>query len=161
MEIINNTFKLSDGTIVGCNFYDTNGTQRYRSVNEALYKKVDGCIIIYDITNKNSFDEIENYFIPKIKEKCKENIPVLIIGNKIDMNDNRKVSTEEGKELASKYGFIFNETSSIENLNINDIFRIIIEITNNYCIKNREENENNNPIRIEHQIEQRRCFNCC
>ena len=75
METIFSSFNLSDNNPVGCYFYDTNGTQRFRIVNEAFYKKVDGCLIVYDITNQKSFDEIENYFIPTIKNNCIKNIP--------------------------------------------------------------------------------------
>ena len=159
MEIIYNTFRLSDGTIIGCYFYDTNGTLRFRTVNESYYKKVDGCIVIYDITDQNSFDEIENYYIPNIKEKCKENIPTLVLGNKLDMNEMRKVSFEKGKQLALKYGFLFNETSSIENANLNDIFQIIIEITNDKTEK--RENENDRQININNQMGRRLCLKYC
>ena len=62
-----NTYKLSDGSIIGCTIFDTNGTDRYRFLNETYYKKSDGCLIVYDITNRRSFDEIEKYYIPKLK----------------------------------------------------------------------------------------------
>ena len=155
MEIIYNTFRLSDGTIIGCYFYDTNGTQRFRAVNESYYKKADGCIVIYDITSQNSFDEIEKYYIPNIKEKCKENIPTLILGNKIDMSDMRKVSVEKGKQLALKYCFLFNETSSIENTNLYDIFQIIIEITNEKTQKIEHQ------VNINNQVQRKICFKYC
>lgn len=161
LEIINNIFKLSDGTIAEVKFYDTNGTKRFRDVNESYYKKVDGCIVVYDITNKNSFDEIKKYFIPKIKENCKENIPTLILGSKTDINDMRKISIEEGKKLALENNFLFFEVSSIDNINLNYIFEIIIEKTNN-SVQNREQgNQNNNIIMLNGPMERNACLRCC
>jgi len=117
MEIIFSSFNLSNNNPVGCYFYDTNGTQRFRVVNETFYKKVDGCIIVYDITNQKSFDEIENYFIPTIKENCVKNIPTFLLGNKSDLKYMRKISANQGEQLALKYNFIFRETSTVENSN--------------------------------------------
>ena len=149
METIFSAFNLSDNNPVGCYFYDTNGTQRFRIVNEAFYKKVDGCIIVYDITNQKSFDEIENYFIPTIKNNCIKNIPTLLLGNKSDLEHLRKISVNQGEQLALKYNFIFRETSSVENSNINDIFKTIIEQTYYDC-KDREKNDNDS-ITLNHK----------
>ena len=124
-----NVYRLSDGSTIGCTIFDTNGTERYRYLNEIYYKKVNGCIIVYDITNRRSFDEIEKYYIPTINEKCKKNIPIILIGNKKDMEDKRKISFEEGYNLASKYNFIFYEVSCIECINISNSFQKIIELT--------------------------------
>ena len=140
METIFSSFYLSDNNPVGCYFYDTNGTQWFRIVNEAFYKKVDGCIIVYDINNQKSFDEIENYFIPTIKNNCIKNIPTLLLGNKSDLKHLRKISVNQGEQLALKYNFIFRETSSVENININDIFKTIIEQTYYDC-KDMEKND--------------------
>lgn len=162
MENIICNFKLPDGSLVACDFYDTNGTERYRAVNESYYKKVDGCIIIYDITNSKSFDIIEEYFIPKIQEKCINNIPVFILGNKTDMNSERKISVEQGKRLASIYKYYFDEISSIEKININEIFQIII-IKIKEFVKNRGPNNNDDILRIRINPQERnnRCFRCC
>ena len=162
MEIIFSAFNLSNNKSVGCYFYDTNGTQRFRIVNETFYKKVDGCIIVYDVTNQKSFDEIEDYFIPTIKEKCIKNIPILLLGNKSDLKVLRKISVNQGEQLALKYNLIFKETSSVENSNINDIFRTIIEQTYYYC-KDRERNDNDS-ITLNHKYHRkykRHKSGCC
>ena len=92
-----------------------------------IIKKIDGCLIIYDITNRRSFEEIEKYYIPKLKEKCKKDIFILLLGNKNDLGDKRKISYEEGKELALKYNFFFKEVSCLENINVFLTFQKIIE----------------------------------
>ena len=159
-----NTYKLSDGSIIGCTIFDTNGTDRYRFLNETYYKKSDGCLIVYDITNRRSFDEIEKYYIPKLKEKCKKNIVTVLLGNKKDMEDKRKVSIEEGEDLATKYNFIFREASCLENKNVFDVFQTIIE---NTFYEKRKDNNNQDEDSISLNInrhiklKRRKKFGCC
>ena len=158
-----NTYKLSDGSIIGCTILDTNGTDRYRFLNETYYKKNDGCLIIYDITNRRSFDEIERYYIPKLKEKCKKNIATVLLGNKADMEEKRKVSIEEGEDLARKYNFIFKEASCSKNLNVFDAFQTIIE---NSFFEKRKDNNNQDEDSISLSIDthiklKRRKLGCC
>lgn len=149
-----NTYRLSDGSTIASTIFDTNGTERYRYLNEVYFKKVDGCIIVYDITNRRSFDEIENYYIPKIKEKCKTKIVTILLGNKKDMEDKRKISFEEGNNLAVKYNFIFKEVSCVENINIFDSFQKIIELTYFEKKKNWDNENNEDSITLS-----RKCYN--
>ena len=153
-------FKLSNGEIIRCNFYDTNGTKRFRPSIEPYFKKINGCIIVYDVTKKSSFDEIEDYYIPKIKEKCTNNIPTLILGNKVDVEIMREISFEKAKQLASRHNYLYKETSCIENMNLTEVFRIIIEfIYLNLKKRVGTEGNNNQPIRIDNE-ENRRCLRC-
>lgn len=159
-----NIYKLSNGSIIGCTIFDTNGTDRYRFLNETYYKKIDGCLIVYDISNRRSFDEIEKYYIPKLKEKCKKNIVTVLLGNKKDMEDKRKISFEEGNELAKKYNFIFKEASCFENINVFDVFQTIIEKT--FYDKREDINNNQDEDSISLSIDRhinlnRRKFRCC
>ena len=168
IENIITDFTISNGEQVRCNFYDTNGTNRARPAIEPIYKKADGFLIVYDITNELSFKEIEYYFIPTIEEKCKENIPIIIVGNKTDKNEIRKISVTQGEELALNHHYLYKETSSIDNSNISDIFRIIIE--NSYLKKKGSINDDNNLIQLNRNyslnniddiIVERKCFRCC
>ena len=142
-----NTYRLSDGSIVDCTIYDTNGTEKYRSLNESYYKKADGCLIVYDITKEESFEEIQNYYILKIKEKCKKDITGIILGNKKDLENNRKIPVEKGIQLALENNFIFKESSCVENKNVADAFQTIIEMTN-INVKQRKKENNENKIII-------------
>ena len=133
---------LGDGTYVSCKFIDSGGAYRFRMTTEVFYPKVDGCILVFDITDQKSFDNLEDYYIPKIQELCKENIPVFILGNKKDLNDSRVISFEEASELASKYDYIYREVSCIENYSLIGIFEEIIEKTKIY-IESYSHYENN------------------
>ena len=68
------SFKLSDGSLVNVHTYDTAGQECYKALTENYYKKADCCLLVYDITNSESFKECKNYYNECIKEKCKKNI---------------------------------------------------------------------------------------
>lgn len=85
----------------------------------------------------------------------------MILGNKADQQNMRKVSFEEANQLASRYHYLYKETSCIKNINLTDVFKIIIEYTyKNFVKRLRVERNNNPPIRINNGISIRRCFRC-
>ena len=93
------TYKLLDKYFIRLIIIGTAGHERFRKINEYLYKKADGIILSYDITNKYSFESCKYYFCKKIKELCKPNIKTILIGNKNDLEDERKISFKEGKDF--------------------------------------------------------------
>jgi Ras-related protein Rab-1A len=109
---------------------DTAGQERFKSINTSYYRKADCCLLVYDISNKYSFEQLKDYFIETIKEKCKKNIQIILLGNKTDLEDKRQVSSEEGANLALLNNYIFLETSCLKNENVADAFETLIEITN-------------------------------
>ena len=109
---------------------DTAGQERFKSINTSYYRKADCCLLVYDISDKYSFDQLKDYFIETIKEKCKKNIQIILLGNKTDLEDKRQVSSEDGANLALVNNYIFLETSCLKNKNVADAFETLIEITN-------------------------------
>jgi GTPase SAR1 family protein len=91
---------------------------------QSYYRGVMGGIIVYDVTNRSSFDTLPDW-IKKIKENS-GNAIILIVGNKCDMIYLRGVQTEEGTALAQKYKVAFLETSALENTNVEEAFTMII-----------------------------------
>ena len=130
LEYNQSKYMLSDGSLIYCSLIDTSGTERFRAINENYFRQADGCVIVYDITNEKSFEELKDYYIPKLKEKCKKNITTILLGNKIDKEDERKVSKKDGMKLATDNNFIFKETTCIEKTNVANAFQTIIEMTN-------------------------------
>ena len=98
-------------------FYDTAGQERFHSIAPNIIKKANGIIIMYDITNKQSFDSIPE-ILKAIENEKGENFPLILIGNKIDLENERIIKKEEGEELAEKYGMEFIEVSNKEGINI-------------------------------------------
>ena len=109
-------------------FYDTAGQEKFKSVAPNLIKKAHGIIIMYDITNKSSFNSIPD-IIKNIKEEKGNDFPMILIGNKIDLEPDREIKKEEGKDLASKNGIEFFEISNKEGINIQEAgFTIVNKI---------------------------------
>ena len=100
-------------------FYDTAGEEKYKSIPKNHIKNVQGIILMYDITNKKSFDSIIDW-ISDVKEIKGENFPMILVGNKIDLNESREVTEEMGYELAEKNQIEFFETSNKDGTNIQD-----------------------------------------
>jgi small GTP-binding protein len=109
---------------------DTGGEERFRSITTNYYRNADCCLLVYDITDKNSFEEIKNFFNEKVKEKCKENIPIILLGNKTDLENQRQVQPEDGANFCIENGYIFMETSCLKNRNVADAFETLIELAN-------------------------------
>ena len=115
---------------------DTAGEEKFRSINASYYRKADCCLLVYDISNRKSFEEIKNYYNQNIKEQCKKNIKIILLGNKTDLEDQRQVSSEEGASFALENNYIFMETSCLKNTNVANAFETLIEITNIEIKKN-------------------------
>ena len=141
VDFVSKTFQLSDGSIVNCFIYDTAGQEKFNSINETYYKKADAVLLVYDVTNRLSFDLVKEYYSKKIKELCKKNIPIILLGNKTDKVKERKVQQEEGVKLALAHNYKFNETSCLKNDNVSDSFEALIEMWNLEELKKTKRNE--------------------
>ena len=98
-------------------FYDTVGQEKYHSIAPNIIKKANGIIIMYDITNKSTFDSIPE-ILKTIEEEKGKDFPMILIGNKIDLEIERLIKKEEAEELAEKYGMEFFEISNKEGIKI-------------------------------------------
>ena len=106
--------------------WDTAGQERYRSITSAYYKGAKGALIVYDITRKNTFDNIDKW-ISDLKLNGDKNICILIVGNKSDLNQQREVDKELGKKKAEMFKTAFMETSALNGENISKAFEEVIE----------------------------------
>ena len=131
---------MKDGSIVKVHLLDTSGQEIYKSINESYYRKADCCLLVYDITNRKSFDECKDYYNKNLIEKCKKDVKVILLGNKTDLEDKRVISPEEGAGLALENDYIFMETSCLKNSNVASAFETLIELTN--IEEKRKQNKN-------------------
>ena len=109
-----------NGKTYSVNFYDTAGQERYKSISVNSIKWADGILLMYDITNKKSFDAIPQWMKDIIENKG-INFPIILIGNKCDLEDEREVTKDEGEQLAKNYGVSFFETSNKDDVNIKNV----------------------------------------
>ena len=108
---------------------DTAGQEDYKAINEIFYKQANGILLVYDVTNSYSFDEIQDYYCKKIEDNCNKDIKVILLGNKSDLENERQIQPEEGATFDAKKGFMFMETSCLKNKNVADGFETLIELT--------------------------------
>ena len=107
--------------------WDTAGQERYRSITSSYYKGSHGCFIVYDITNEISFENVERWY-EYVQREAGKNISIILVGNKCDLENERKISKEKGQEKAKNLKCAFFETSALSGVNISQIFE---ELTNN------------------------------
>ena len=119
--------KLKDGRDVRLRIFDTAGQERYKSVSASFIKKADGVILIYDIGNLESFEAVENW-IKSIREIGKDKLPIILVGNKCDLSDDKRmISLKEGQDKANEFNIPFYETSCKEGINIKEVFEKLID----------------------------------
>jgi small GTP-binding protein len=117
---------VNNATYAKLNIWDTCGSEKFRAITMQYYKEVNGIILVYDISNRNSFDNIDSW-VDDINNFAPEKCVVILVANKTDLADQRVVSFQEGKNKADKYGFLFYEVSAKLGDNILLIFGNISE----------------------------------
>ena len=120
------SMKLKSGKNIKLQIWDTAGQDRFRSITKNYFKGSHGIILIYDVTNRQIFENIKSW-ISQIREEASPNVIIYIAANKIDMEDGRIVNKEEGKKFAEEFGLPYIETSAKNGININETFEDIVE----------------------------------
>ena len=149
-DCLSATFQLPDSSYVNCEVMDTGGQEKFDSLNRQYYQRADCCVLVYDITNKESFQQCKEFYKQEIIDNCKKDIKVILVGNKTDLENDRVISKEEGANFAEENKYYFKETSCETNSNVADAFETIIIITNNDMIKDNQLNleDNMNVIQL-------------
>ena len=119
----------SDDKIFKLRLWDTAGSEKFRSITKGYYSNTCCALIVYDITNQNSFDSVKQW-IEDVKNYADKDTHLVLVGNKIDLKDQRKISKEDGQNLATQYGMDFYESSALTGENINNIFEGICKYVN-------------------------------
>jgi small GTP-binding protein len=121
------TMKLKSGKNIKLQIWDTAGQDRFRAITKNYYKGANGIILIYDVTNAQTFENVKNW-ISQIKEEANPNVVIYLAGNKIDLPEETKsVSTEAGQRMADEYKLLFKEASAKAGKNVNEIFQELVE----------------------------------
>ena len=116
---------LEDGRKVKFEIWDTAGQEKYRSINKIFYKDASIVIMVYDITKRNTYEEIKNYWYNQIVTMCNKNPIIAIVGNKSDLYIREEVKEKEAKEYAKEIGAVFQLTSCLRSEGIRELMQAI------------------------------------
>jgi small GTP-binding protein len=136
-QLVNKTFKEQGTPTIGVEFksyglqadneniklqiWDTAGQERFRSVSKAYFRNALGAVLVFDLTQKSSYDEL-NVWINDLNQLCAPNAFILLVGNKSDLNEDRVITENEARETATRYGLEYLETSAKTGDNISESF---------------------------------------
>ena len=104
--------------------WDTAGQERFKNIIASYYRGAHGILLIYDVTDKDSFKNLSNWLI-EIEKNSSKNVLKVLIGNKTDLEEKRVISYNQAKEFADSYGLKYIETSAKKNLNVNEAFETL------------------------------------
>ncbi|KAJ3031586.1 Ras- protein Rab-25, partial [Rhizophlyctis rosea] len=122
------TMKIATGKLVKAQVVDTSGLERFRSIIQSYWGLATGAIIVYDITNRTSFNEVRRW-VRDFKSKANKAVDpvIMVVGNKTDLGDKyREVPMHEAQAYALAQGFLFMETSAMDNANVELAFSVLL-----------------------------------
>ena len=125
IDLITTSIKI-EGKSFKIQIWDTAGQEKYRAMTKNLFLKTQGIVIIFDISNEISFINLKSW-MNDIKEECSADIPMILVGNKLDLEDKRVIDKERAMEFAKNKKLEYIETSSKTGENINKALSLIIE----------------------------------
>ncbi len=106
--------------------WDTAGQERFKNITASYYRGGNGVLVVYDITDRESFENLNSWLI-EIEKNANKNVYKLLIGNKCDLEEKRKVSYQEGKDFAASNGMQFIETSAKADTKVKDAFELLTQ----------------------------------
>lgn len=110
-----------DGKRIKLQLWDTAGQERFRTITTAYYRGATGIVMVYDVTDRRTFDNIKTWF-QTVHQHANDDTKLVLVGNKCDEEELRDVSREEGEALAKELGILFFEASAKTNENVDDLF---------------------------------------
>ena len=148
IELSNRTINASNyqkqievnNKIYNLNVWDTAGEEKYHALAPIFFRGSNGAIIIFDVTNRETFDRAKKWF-NELKQYT-EGIPYILVGNKIDL-PNRAISNEEATKLAREYDCKYFEVSALLGTNVNEIFYALADIIHQHRKKGKKEKMDN------------------
>ncbi|XP_058214905.1 ras-related protein RABD1 isoform X2 [Rhododendron vialii] len=106
---------------IGVDFWDTAGQERFRTITSSYYRGAHGIIIVYDVTEMESFNNVKQW-LSEIDRYANDTVCKLLVGNKSDLVENRVVDTQTAKAFADELGIPFLETSAKDSINVEQAF---------------------------------------
>ena len=122
------TIKISEtNESLTLDVWDTAGQEKYRSLTRIFFQGAKLAILVYDITRKDSFENLKNVWLKELKEHADPDVVMGIAGNKSDLYENEEVPEQEAREFAKSIGAVFSLTSAQNNSGINELFKNLVK----------------------------------
>jgi len=137
-----------EGKRIKLQIWDTAGQERFRTITTAYYRGAMGILLVYDVTDEKSFNNIRNW-IRNIEQHATESVNKILIGNKCDMVEKKVVDSARGKALADEYGIKFLETSAKNSINVEEAFITLAKDIKKRLIDNTDATPDNNGGRVQ------------
>ena len=131
--------KVKNNLFVKLNLWDTCGSENYRSVTKQYYRGANAIILVFDLTDQKSFNDLKNIWLNDIKNYADKNIQILIVGNKLDLIEERKVTESQVINFCREKDYKYIEASAKEGTNILKIFEELSFVLATNYEKEREE----------------------
>ena len=152
------TITLENNRKIRIQIWDTAGEDRFRAITKNYYKGAHGIVLIYDVTDQQSFQHIKDW-VDKIKEESKEGVIIYLVGNKIDLIDKRIITNADGKKLSEEIKIKYYETSAKDSTGVKEVFENLVkDMDNFYSEQHQEEMET---IHIDKKDKKKRKLRCC
>ena len=132
VEFCTKEIELYDGTKIKVQLWDTAGQERFKSLAMTYYRKAFGILLLFDVTKKSSFIACKNY-LEEVRNNSDKKCVIYLVGNKIDLENEREVTNEEAINFAKAENIKYIETSAVKNMKVNEAFTSLLN--NIYQIK--------------------------
>lgn len=126
VEFASKTVVVQNNTVVKAQIWDTAGQERYRAITAAYYRGAVGCILVYDITNYETFTNVGRW-LAELRQHVSSILVALLVGNKNDLHHLRAVPDAEAKAFAEKEGLLFIEASALNGANVNQALQVLMQ----------------------------------
>ncbi|KIV93251.1 Ras-like protein [Exophiala mesophila] len=123
---------MIDDEVALLDVLDTAGQEEYSAMREQYMRTGEGFLLVYSITSRQSFEEIMTFQQQILRVKDKDYFPIILVGNKCDLESERAVSREEGEQLAKNFGCTFIETSAKSRINVDNAFYDLVREIRRY-----------------------------
>ena len=141
VEFCTKEIELYDGTKIKVQLWDTAGQERFKSLALTYYRKAHGILLLFDVTKKSSFFACKNY-LEEVRMNSEKKCIVYLVGNKIDLENERQITKEEAESFAEQENIKYIETSAIKNMRVEEAFTSLL----NDIYKSKQEEDKNHMI---------------
>ena len=120
------------GTTIKAQLWDTTGQEKYRAISQVYYRNAVGALLVYDVTDMSSFEAMPQW-LKELRNNTDQSLRIFLVGNKCDMEESRRVTSEEGEEFAKKEQIGYVETSALTGRNVEESFRSLVRQIYKQC----------------------------